>query len=32
VVRRGRDGEMLVEKRPMPAIPAELNKTIEEMK
>jgi succinate dehydrogenase / fumarate reductase flavoprotein subunit len=32
VVRRGADGEMLVEKRPIPPIPPELNAVIEEMK
>ena len=32
VVRRGADGEMLVEKRPIPPLPDELKKIIEEMK
>ena len=32
VVRRGADGEMLVEKRPIPPIPPELKAVIEEMK
>jgi succinate dehydrogenase / fumarate reductase flavoprotein subunit len=32
VVRRGDDGEMLVESRPIPAMPDELKKIIEEMK
>ncbi len=32
VVRRGSEGEMLVDRRPVPALPEELKAVIEEMK